>query len=102
MPGAENFDITGGIKAIESLKYRLLADVTAIHGHLLNGSAGEHERAEKLADIVIGAYTLAQRLGVSCEELDEHLRNKLRLLVLEDKNTLANDEAKLLRHIENR
>ena len=101
MPPKE-VDITGNIKAIESLKVDLLTKTAALYDSLLKTTPQLSERGDILADMAIALYMLAGRLGIPCVTLDTTIANKLRRIVLDDASLTRQDGAYLLKHIEKR
>ncbi len=100
MVGGDDFDITGNIKAIEKLKYELLAGITDLYGGLLMSDSNSAQRAEILSNIVIMTYLLSSRLGISYYALDTKVLSKLKLGILEDNNILFPELSALYKYID--
>ncbi|MBR1735987.1 MAG: MazG-like family protein [Firmicutes bacterium] len=98
----DKFDVTKNIRMIEMLKAQLLRNVADLYKNLSYGSDNEEERLEILADMTIITYMLASRLGVSNMALDEKMKKKLRIGLLEENNNLHNDTAELLKFLNSR
>lgn len=80
-----DFDITKTIRIIERLKSQLLSNVSVLFSNMAeSNSGGSNENIDILADIIIIAYLLSDKLGVSNEGLDIKLLNKLRLASLQN------------------
>lgn len=85
-----DFDITKTITIIERLKSQLLSNVSALFSNMAEGQLDCHnENIDILSDIIILSYLLTDKLGVSNEELDMKLINKLRIATLQNP---SNDE----------
>ena len=98
----DKFDVTKNIRMIEMLKAQLLGNIADLYKNLSSGSGSEEERTEILADMTIMTYMLAGRLGVSNMTLDEKMKKKLRIGLLEENNSLHNDTAELLKFLNSR
>ncbi|MDB5083512.1 MAG: hypothetical protein JWN30_398 [Bacilli bacterium] len=68
-------DIAKNIKLIEWLKVELLDNVSTLFRGFVRGS--ESVLSDCLANIVISTYVLSRRLGVSIEDLDQQVVDKL-------------------------
>jgi hypothetical protein len=71
----QEMDIAKNIKLIEWLKTELLDNVSSLFRGFVKGS--ESLLSECLANIVISAYLLAQRIGISFAQLDRRILEKL-------------------------
>ena len=80
-------DITKTIRIIEGLKSELLTNVAQLYGNMANGRAVEkEENSNVLADMVTIIYLLAWKMGISYEEVDKKLLDKIDLNILEEKD----------------
>ncbi|HHY45895.1 MAG TPA: hypothetical protein GX506_01170 [Firmicutes bacterium] len=69
-------DIAREIKAIEWLKTELLGSLASLYQAMARNN--EELTAESLSNIVVGAYLLGRRLGVSFQALDAKVEGKVR------------------------
>lgn len=83
--GDNGIDITKNIKIIEWLKSELLSSIASLFELFVKGIKGQQEAiADILANIILVAYVLARRLGISYSNLDMRIDDKIKLGVLED------------------
>ncbi len=94
------FDITKNIKTIEILKSRLLSEVAVLYEDMLSSHSDIDKRADLLSEILILTYILSNKLGITYEDIDKKIKNKLRLGVLEEKKTDNEELSSLLKHID--
>lgn len=81
----KNIDITKNIKVIEWLKSELLTTVASLFGVLVNTTKNSQEAIlDCLANIVFVTYLLGKRLGISFERLDNKIKDKIKLSVVEE------------------
>ncbi|MCL2853565.1 MAG: MazG-like family protein [Defluviitaleaceae bacterium] len=97
-----DFDITGSIKALETLKLELLQSVVDLHKSIANQRHSHDERLACLADALVRTYMLAARLGVSFEQLEEKAEDDIRVHISKEHEVLAADYAALLRYLRRR
>ncbi|MEW6045128.1 MAG: MazG-like family protein [Bacillota bacterium] len=69
-------DLARNLRAIEHLKAELAAALAGLYRAMLRSS--DEAVAEALAALVIGAYLLARRLGISPTRLDIKVENRVR------------------------
>ena len=80
-------DITKTIRIIEGLKSELLTNVAQLYGNMADGRAIEKdENLNVLADMVTIIYLLAWKMGISYEEVDKKLLDKIDLNILKEKD----------------
>ena len=101
MPPSD-FDITGSIKALETLKLELLQSVVDLHKSMANQRHSSEERRACLCGALVRTYMLAARLGVGFEELEEAAADDVRIHISKEHEALAADYAALLRHLRRR
>lgn len=79
-------DITRNIKIIEWLKSELLTDLADLYKSLVNGMKEEvHEAvAETLSNIILVAYLLGRRLGISYSMIESKIHKKIKLGLVEE------------------
>lgn len=94
------FDITKNIKLIEKLKSDILSSVSSLYEGMLKSKGDLEERTDKLADIIIYSYLLANRIGVDNKTLDAKIINKIRASILVENGMLNSDAIALLKHID--
>lgn len=94
------FDITKNIKLIEKLKSDILSSVSSLYESMLKSKGDLGERTDKLADIIIFSYLLANRIGIDNKTLDAKIINKIRASILVENGILNNDAIALLKHID--
>ena len=96
-------DITRNIKIIEWLKGELLSDVASLFKLLVNGIREEvHDSiADTLANIILEAYILGRRLGISYQAVEMKLEGKLKIGIIEksDIENYYGDLSELSRHL---
>jgi len=101
MPRGE-LDIAKNIKMIEGLQCELLSLISQLFCSMQDGKETARERVELLANMEVMIYLLANRLGISCQLLDQKVVSRLKLGILEEedgeewKDTLRG----ILRHID--
>jgi len=97
-----DFDVTGNIRVIETLKNQLLRNISMLYDNMLKAPADDQGRAEMLADIILTVYLLSSRLGIDPKDMEERIMQRLRLGLLDDDSPLRNDQADLARHFSDR
>mgnify|MGYP001169915005 CR=1 FL=1 len=84
MKKKEELNIMANIKIIEELKANLLC----IIGEFFSLTRGTNVAKDSILNCIAGAililYVLAQKLGYSCNEVDDELRKKLKLGIAEE------------------
>lgn len=96
-------DIAGTLRVIESLKSQMLMDVAQLFAELNEPNRNSTtERGDILADIVILAYLLSNKLGISYQQIDRRIVNKTRLGLVESNRNdqWHKDLAELLEHFQ--
>ncbi len=77
-------DIAGTLRIIEQLKSQILMDVAQLFSDLNEPNSNSNvERGDLLADIIILSYLLSKKLGISHQQIDRRIINKLRLGLVE-------------------
>ena len=99
--GGFDIDITKNIKTMELYKNSLLKNVAALFESLSDTSTSQ-ERCDILADILMLDYLLAEKLGISYNNLDTRVINKLRASMLHEdtEEDFSAELAALMRHID--
>lgn len=69
-------DITKNIRIIEWIKAELVGAISAVFKAMIKGS--EEKIIDALSTIVVMAYVLGRRLGITFAQLDVHIESKLR------------------------
>ena len=99
----KEIDITRNIKLIEWLKSELLTDIANLFKVLVNGMREEvHESiSETLSNIILIAYLLGRRLGISYSTLELKMENKIKLGLLDshDVEKYYGDLSELSKHL---
>ncbi len=93
-----DFDIVKNISVIEKLKCLMLSDISKLYSNMASSSANESERREIVSDIIITAYLLSNRLGISPESIDGKILNKLKCEVLKE-SFLGSDKSALYKYL---
>ena len=80
-----DLDVTKNIKMIEWLKSELLTTVASLYAVLIKGMRDSRDTLiDVLANIILVAYLLGKRLGLSHRVIDMRIHEKIRLGILED------------------
>lgn len=101
----EEFNIISNVKTIENLKAELLCIIGDFYKLLTKGS---NVAQEAILDCISGAiiilYILAERLGYSHIAVDEHMKKKLKLGIIEEDNIEkeGKDLTRLFSHLKER
>lgn len=99
----KEIDITRNIRIIDWLKGELLTDIANLFKLLASGIKEEvHETiSETLANIILIAYLLARRLGLSYNSVEMKIENKIKLGLLEehDVEKYYGDLSELAKHL---
>lgn len=99
----KEIDITRNIKLIEWLKSELLTDFANLFKVLVNGMREEvHDTAaDILSNIILIAYLLGRRLGISFNSIEMKIHNKIKLGLVEnhDVERYYGDLSELSRHL---
>lgn len=81
----EEFNIMANIKMIEELKANLLCLIGDLYTLLTRGT---NIARDSILNCISGAililYVLAQKLGYSCNEVDDDMRKKLKIGITEE------------------
>lgn len=81
----KNIDITKNIKVIEWLKSELLTGIASLYELLAKGIQNSHDAVlDLISNIILLAYLLGKRLGVSYESIDSKVEEKAKLALVED------------------
>ena len=100
-----NSDITKNMKLIEWMKNEILMSVSELFNILFKGVRSADEGLQDvLANIIMITYLLAKRLGISFNEIDYKIKEKISLGIKEDHSIEKwyGDLTNLKNHIENR
>ena len=80
----EEFSIMANIKIIEEIKANLLCLLGELYSLLTKGSnVAKDSILNCIAGSILMLYVLAQKLGHSCNEVDEQVKKKLRIGIVE-------------------
>lgn len=81
----EDFNIMANIKMIEELKANLLCLIGDLYTLLTRGT---NIARDSILNCISGAililYVLAQKLGYSCNEVDDDMKKKLKIGIIEE------------------
>lgn len=81
----KNIDITKNIKIIEWLKSELLTAIASLYELLAKGIQDSHDAMlDAISNIILVAYLLGKRLGLSYESIDAKVEEKAKLGLIED------------------
>ncbi len=81
----KNIDITKNIKVIEWLKSELLTAIASLYELLARGIQNSHDAMlDAISNIILVAYLLGRRLGVSYESIDAKVEEKAKLALVEE------------------
>ena len=82
----KDIDITRNIKLIDWLKTELIADISNLFKLLLNGFKEElfESVTETLANIILIAYILGKRLGISYNAIELKVESKIKLGIIDN------------------
>ena len=69
-------DITKNIRTIEWIKAEMIGSVSAVFKAMIKGS--EEKIIEALSTLIVMAYVLGRRLGISFAQMDVHIESKLK------------------------
>ena len=95
-------DITGNIKLIEEFKSNLLSSVAQLYASMTDLKSTTKEKTEILSNIIITAYLLADKLGISYNTLDQKVLNQLKIGILDgqEQGAWTEELSELSRHID--
>ena len=78
-------DIARNIRLVEWLKSEILTSVAEICRLLANGIKGSQEAlADCLSSMIVAAYLLGKRLGISYDTIGRRIESKIRLGIVEE------------------
>lgn len=99
----KDIDITRNIKMIEWLKSELLTDLANLYKTLVNGLKEDiHDSiSETLSNIILIAYLLGRRLGISYNAIEMKVESKVKLGLIEehDVEKYYGDLSELAKHL---
>lgn len=99
----KDIDITRNIKIIEWLKSELLTDFANLFRTLVNGVREDvHDSiSETLSNIILIAYLLGRRLGLSYNSIEMKIESKVKLGLIEnhDVEKYYGDLSELAKHL---
>lgn len=101
----DEFNIMSNIKIIEQLKAELLCIIGDFFKLLTKGSNVAHDAIlDCISGAIIVLYILAERLGYSFTAVDESMKKKLKLGIVEEDNIekQGKDLSRLYSHIKER
>ena len=100
-----NSDITKNVKIIEWMKKELILSVGDVFDLIFKGVKPLDEALQDtLANIIMVTYLLAKRLGISFNEIDYKIKEKIKIGI-EQNHSVENwygDFSNLKKHMENR
>ncbi|MGB4351740.1 MAG: MazG-like family protein [Tissierellaceae bacterium] len=100
-----DIDIVKNMKTIEWLKSEILNNTAYLHRIFVDTEENSRENMEDtLSNIIMDAYLLASRLGISFNDLDSTLKENIRLNLIEEHKIEKwyGDLSHLLEHINDR
>ena len=97
-----DYDITGNIKAIESLKLELLQSAVSLLKNMADQRQNREDQLKNLSNILTLAYMLAARLNINLNTIDEKAAEDAKAHILKDTHILTADYSAVLRHITRR
>lgn len=81
----EEFNIMANIKIIEELKANLLCLIGELYSLLTRGTnVARDSILNCISGSVLILYVLAQKLGYSCDEVDDDMNKKLKIGIIEE------------------
>ncbi|SKA90794.1 MazG-like family protein [Clostridium sp. USBA 49] len=101
----DDFNIMSNIKIIEQLKAELICIIGDFFKLLTKGSNVAHDAIlDCISGAIIVLYILAERLGYSFTAVDESMKKKLKLGIVEEDNIekQGKDLSRLYTHIKER
>lgn len=101
----DDFNIMGNIKSIEQLKAQLLCIIGEFFRLLTKGSnVAKDAILNCISNAIIVLYVLGDKLGYSAIEIDEDMKKKLKIGVIEDDNVEKEGKSlsKLYSHLKTR
>lgn len=101
----DDFNIMGDIKIIEELKAELLCTIGNFFKLLTKGSTVAREAILNcISNAIIILYVLGDKFGYSSIEVDEDIKKKLKLGIVEDDNIERDGKnlSKLYNHLKTR
>lgn len=101
----EELNIMANIKIIEELKANLLCLIGDLYALMTKGSnIAQDAILNCISGAILILYVLAQKLGYSCDEVDDDMRKKLKLGIAEehDYEKEGKSLSKLQNHIKQR
>lgn len=101
----DDFNIMSDIKLIEELKAQLLCLIGEFYTLLTKGSNVAHGAIlDCISGAIIALYLLADKLGYSYIEVDEDMKKKIKIGIVEEKNAdkYGKDLTRLHTHLKER
>lgn len=98
-------DITKNVKIIEWIKNEILTSVSNLFNLIFKGVKPIDDGLQNvIANIIMLSYLLGKRLGISFDEIDYKIKEKLKKEIKEEHSieTWFGDLSKLEKHIDNR
>ena len=85
MDNKMDMDIIKNFKTIEWLKAEMLMSIAELYEILAEGQEDSKEEIEDLiSDIILLSYLLGKRLGVSFEDINSNLEDKIKLNLIKE------------------
>ena len=100
-----NSDVTKNVKIIEWMKKELILSVGDVFDLIFKGVKPLDEALQDtLANIIMITYLLAKRLGISFSEIDNKIKEKIRIGIDQNHSVESwyGDFSNLKKHMENR
>ncbi len=80
----DKLDITRNMRLIEWLKCEMLSGIASFYQLMLKGSRGSQEAVtDVIANIILVAYLLGRRMGITFAAIDMKIHSKIKLGVTE-------------------
>ncbi len=81
----DNLDVTRNMRLVEWLKCEMLTGVASFYQLMQRGSRSSQEAlADVIANIILVAYLLARRLGMTYATVDLRIQSKIKLGITEE------------------
>ncbi|NMA86404.1 MAG: hypothetical protein GX968_03660 [Tissierellia bacterium] len=85
MEDKNNMDIMRNLRTIEWLKAEMLNNIAKLYEILATGEKDlKGETEDLISNIILLSYILGKRLGLSYEDINSNLEDKIKLNLLED------------------
>lgn len=85
MKDKNNMDVIKNLRTIEWLKSEILTSIASLYEVLAKGEENTKEDMEDLiSNIILLSYLLGKRLGLSYEDINSSLEDKLKLNIIKE------------------